>query len=319
MVTSMHEAAGFMVDGHYNTQQAVHKDRTPQVLERYPHFVSIPLPSDENGDNGSDTDSLHAEPDYVSRGTTLRLVQNTQHGTTEPSAASNGNGVSTALGVSDNDNDASVSMIGPVSWASNQGEITPIGPPDGLQLDEVGPTLPGPEEFEKRFVHSAFMGRAPFSKPHIITPSDAAPFSGPYTAIKIPLGIDVGMYLHIPKKLRAAEISMAKLAMYWLWTGLRYHGGRNVEAQATSVAMAPPSPHQILGHKMMGPPAAPFSMTTTANPPFVGPRTWIRNLGKRLHGWILHIPRFLTKEQIAIASQNLRRTCSRGDPDGWAV
>ena len=102
-------------------------------------------------------------------------------------------------------------------------------------------------------------------------------------------------YGYIPKNLRAAEINLTELAMCRLRTSLRHYEDEKLGEEMASLAMGSASPYQIAGLKMVGPPDAPFPLTTSTNPPFVGPRTWIRYTGKRLNGPILHISKLLTK------------------------
>lgn len=65
--------------------------------------------------------------------------------------------------------------------------------------------------------------------------------------------------------------------------------------------------------QMIGPSPAPYLMTVSTYPPFLGPRTYIRNSGHHLRGWLLHVPRFLTKEEIMIATTNLRHMADGSD------
>ncbi|KAF1835111.1 hypothetical protein BDW02DRAFT_568396 [Decorospora gaudefroyi] len=192
-----------------------------------------------------------------------------------------------------------------------------VGSSHELQYVGLGTATSSPNDNSPRYIRRALIGRAPFAKPHLITCSDAAPFAGPHTAIQIPLGPDMGKWLHVAKDLRAAEINLADLAIYWLWSGLRRNEGKSLEAETTSAAMAPSSPHAVVRQQMMGPPDSWFPMTDSVEPPFLGPRTFICNTGKHLEGWVLHIPRFLTKQEIQTATRNLKRTCSL--PNGWAA
>jgi hypothetical protein len=168
---------------------------------------------------------------------------------------------------------------------------------------------------EPRFIKDAKEGPAPFTKPHIITDTFKTPFTGPHTAIEIPFGPDRGKFLHLPRNLSATEINLAALAIFWLWSGYRKYKGPQTPAETTTMDMAPTIPRKMILAQMVGPPSAPYPMTVSTFPPFLGPRTYIRNYGHHLRGWLLHVPRFLTKEQIRIASKNLRRTAD--GPDSW--
>lgn len=74
---------------------------------------------------------------------------------------------------------------------------------------------------KQRFIHDAKEGPAPFTKPHIITDSTKAPFSGHHIAIEIPFGPDRGKHMHLPSDLSATEFELAALAIFWLWSGYR--------------------------------------------------------------------------------------------------
>jgi hypothetical protein len=168
---------------------------------------------------------------------------------------------------------------------------------------------------EPRFIQDAKEGPAPFTKPHVITDSSKAPFTGLHTAIEIPFGPDRGKFMHLPCGLRATEINLAALAIFWLWSGYRKYKGPQTPAETTTMEMAPIIPRKMILAQMKGPPSAPYPMTVSTFPPFLGPRTYIRNYGYHLRGWLLHVPRFLTKEQIRIASTNLRHMAE--GPDSW--
>lgn len=166
---------------------------------------------------------------------------------------------------------------------------------------------------EYRFVQdSENIGPAPFTKPHFISASRSAPFPSPNTAIDIPFGPDLGCYIHVPRTLRAAEISLAELAIFWLWSGHRSVQG----AKATIAHTRGPSiPPQMVKRQILGPPEAPYSITESTFPPFLGPRTCIHNIGMHLHGWVLHVPRYLTTLEITIATANLSDIAN--EPFGW--
>ena len=70
--------------------------------------------------------------------------------------------------------------------------------------------------------------------------------------------------------------------------------------------MGPSIPLAMVRRQTIGPPDAPYPMTESTFPPFLGPRTCVYNTGNRMTGWLLHIPRFLTKDETAIATVNLR-------------
>jgi hypothetical protein len=258
------------------------------TVECFPTFVNFSSLNNEDRVSDSDVDSLYTEPDYVSPSTTLQLAQYAHQGTpasVEKSASDevdegNEDVVSMAVEVSENGNDDTVPVIEQASSGGHHEEETSTNSPK----DFVKSTLRSPDSIVKRFTRRSILGRAPFTKSHIITDSRAPPFAGPHTAIQIPLGLDISKWLHFPKDMRAAEQNMAELAMYWLWMGLQREEGRSLEVESNTLDMAPSSPHQIAGFKMMGPPDAPYPFTTSTNPPFVGPRTFVWNLGKRLHG-----------------------------------
>jgi hypothetical protein len=162
---------------------------------------------------------------------------------------------------------------------------------------------------ETRYVRDGHNGPAPFTKPHIITETCEAPFTGPHTAIEITIGPDRNSWIHIPQKLTAAETRVAMTAIFDLWLGLHHY-----QVSHTSEDGAHEVPQSMSYH--IGPSDAPYPMTEHVElAPFKGPHTYIRNTGCRLAGWILHVPRFLTKEQIQIATTNLRHAAN--DPDGW--
>ncbi|KAF1849635.1 uncharacterized protein K460DRAFT_399748 [Cucurbitaria berberidis CBS 394.84] len=168
---------------------------------------------------------------------------------------------------------------------------------------------------EYRFIQDADIGPAPFTKQHLITSSAKAPILGPHTAIQNPFGPDKDKWLHLAKNLSGSEINLTELAIFWLWSGYLNIERGNVE-ESTTISMAPTSPCAAERCPMIGPPDASYPMTNSTKPPFVGPRTFIRNSGNHMAGWILHISRFLTKEEIQIATENLRLTCDM--PHGWA-
>jgi hypothetical protein len=150
---------------------------------------------------------------------------------------------------------------------------------------------------------SPTMGPAPFTRLHFISFSPLPPFSGPHTALSIPFGPDLGSsYLHLPLNLRAAHINFADLAISYLWSGHRRDD-----------TFSPMLPKR---RKITGPPQAPSPMTQTTFAPYLGPRTCVVNYGKKANGWILHVPRYLTPKEIAVATKNLEDIAGR---DEWNV
>jgi hypothetical protein len=57
-------------------------------------------------------------------------------------------------------------------------------------------------------------------------------------------------------------------------------------------------------------------MTDSVFAPFEGPRTCIKNTGAHLNGWLLHIPRYLSRDEFLTASSNLR--VATNAPSKWA-
>jgi hypothetical protein len=259
---------------------------------------------DQNSD--SDVDLLYAGPDHLSRLAATQDYELTVNTATEPlpeyteEEEQDEDVLSTVVEFSESGHDSANDTLHEafeVSSRSTSNLFNTLNEsPDGASDVDI-PIFP-PDAIV-RFICGAQFGPAPFLTEHLITSSPTAPFAGPHTAIQIPFGLDGGKWIHIPRNLRAAEFNLADLAIFWLWLGVRRNEGRSLEAETTSFEMAPSSPHQIQAHRMMGPPEAPFPMTDSTKPPFLGPRTFIKNTGRRLNGWILHVPRFLTKEEIA--------------------
>jgi hypothetical protein len=173
--------------------------------------------------------------------------------------------------------------------------------PDRIQ--DVEPPI-----FTHRFVHNANVGPAPFTKPHFISLSRSSPFPGPHAIIEIPFGPDLGNFVHLPHNLSTSEIKFTELAIFWLWSRYREEKGWQ-EAQTIDIF---PSK---TGRQLIGPPEAPYPLTDSVFSLLPGPSTYIHNSGNHLTGWILHVPRFLSKHEIAIASLNLRDAAKR--PFGW--
>ncbi|CAO2658468.1 Nn.00g061910.m01.CDS01 [Neocucurbitaria sp. VM-36] len=190
------------------------------------------------------------------------------------------------------------------------------GPFDVNSDEDAVSSGSGPLGFTYRFVQDAEIGPPPFTTQHFISRSPASPVPGSHTAIQIPFGPDKGQWLHLAKNLSGSQINVAELAIFWLWSGYRYNTGTTTVGHTSTMSMAPESIGAAQRRYMIGPPDAPYPMTDSTNPPFVGPRTIIRNTGNRLSGWLIHIPRFLTKEEIYTATLNLRRICNM--PHGWA-
>jgi hypothetical protein len=173
--------------------------------------------------------------------------------------------------------------------------------PDKIQ--EVEPPI-----FSHRFVHNADIGPAPFTKPHFISLSRSSPFPGPHTVIEIPFGPDLGNFLHLPHNLSTSEIKFTESAIIWLWSRYREEKGWQ---EAHTIDIFPSK----TGQQLIGPPEAPYPLTDSIFSLLPGPWTYIYNSGNHLTGWILHVPRFLSKHEIAIASLNLRDAATR--PFGW--
>jgi hypothetical protein len=341
--------AGFSNSRHEDSDYAVQDDTPTRVEERFPKFVSIsplnggsvtggngdceqivlnnmdpkylqPTPAQvttspvHRGDAESEShvDTLYTGPHHVSsRGLSNDHAANNQFPRYYEGSEDGTEAMSTAVEISEGRYDTAVTD----AEASDTDSVTPIdtpkGSPDGTS--EVHMPISPPVVF--RFIRGGPAGRAPFLKQHLITSFPTAPFAGSHTAIKISFGLDSGKWLHIFEGLRAAELDLAEMAIDWLYFGFRRNEGRISEAENTAIKMAP-SPYQIAGFKMMGPPDALFPMTESVKPPFLGPRTFIKNNGRRLDGWILHVPQFLTREEIAVATENLPRTYNR--PYLWA-
>ncbi|KAH7389434.1 hypothetical protein DE146DRAFT_664104 [Phaeosphaeria sp. MPI-PUGE-AT-0046c] len=115
--------------------------------------------------------------------------------------------------------------------------------------------------------------------------------------------------MHTPRKLRAADMGLAELAIYWLWTGLRKDEG--LERVATSPSSGPIITPALLARHKTGPPEAPYPMSESTFPAFVGPRTCILNTGAVLNGWVLQIPRYLSEGEILVASGRLQVITNR--------
>lgn len=195
--------------------------------------------------------------------------------------------------------DMALTALGEHNLAAAEDDNDGIPEVDLLEISATDP------ELEYRYVRSSNMyGHAPFRKPHFVSSSTAPPFSGPHTAISIPLGSDYGRYMHISRTLRAADMGLVELAIYWLWTGIRKDEGTG---QGPTPPVAGPiiSP-SILARNKIGPPAAPYPMSESTFPAFVGPRTFILNTGAVLNGWLLQIPRYLSQEEIVMASDKLQ-------------
>ncbi|KAJ4365042.1 hypothetical protein N0V83_008658 [Neocucurbitaria cava] len=209
-------------------------------------------------------------------------------------------------------------MLSPIDEVTEHGsnDDTPLSESNDIDLNNGTISFnSNPPKFEYRFIQDADIGPAPFTSQHFISCSLGSPVSGPHTALQVPFGPDQGKWLHLPKKLNASEINLAELAICMLWSGYRREDHSHAE-QAPTTNMAPEPSNVAERYRMTGPPDAPYPMTTSTSPPFLGPHTFIRNTGNRLLGWLLHIPRFLTKEEIKIATLNLRRICNM--PHGWA-
>jgi hypothetical protein len=186
---------------------------------------------------------------------------------------------------------------------------------DSSAKDFGGYNQARPPIFEHRFVYDADIGPAPFTKPHFISLSRSSPFSGPHTIIEIPFGPDIGSFMHLPRSLSVDEIKVAELAIFALWSAHRYYHGLATKSQTIETKLIPLRFSPVTNSHSFGPPGALYPLTESISPPFPGPRTCIYNSGNYLTGWLLHIPRFLTKHEIAIASLNLRDAANR--PFGW--
>jgi hypothetical protein len=156
-------------------------------------------------------------------------------------------------------------------------------------------------------------GNGPFSKPHILTESPKAPFSGLHTAIAITDGPDRGKWLHITRKLSKEEAVFVMTEMFWVWnirdnitTGDEINGGSPTSKELASQLY---KSIEKSNWKLLDPPGARFPLSTSIEAPFAGPRTVVLNCGIFFNGWYLHIPRLLTSEQITIAQSNLGELC----------
>ena len=156
-------------------------------------------------------------------------------------------------------------------------------------------------------------GNGPFSKPHIVTKSPKAPFSGHHTAIAITDGPDRGKWLHITRKLSKEEAVFAMTEIFWVWnirdnitTGDGVNGGSPASKELAAQLYKSIDKSKW---KLLGPPDARFPLTTSIEAPFAGPRTVVLNCGIFFNGWHLHIPRLLTSDQITIAQSNLGELC----------
>jgi hypothetical protein len=188
-----------------------------------------------------------------------------------------------------------VTTLSAINESCNSSTAEPAGSYD--------PNEAQPHPFEQRFIRDADFSPAPFTMPHYISLSRSAPFAGPQTVIEIPFGPDLGSFIHLPCDLSTEEIELAELAIFWLWTGKKSDTGSST-TKTIDTPPATPSCH------LTGPPEFPYPLTQSTLPPFPGPRTCIHNAGKHLMGWILHVPRLLSVQQIAHASLSLRNAAN---------
>lgn len=208
----------------------------------------------------------------------------------------------------DLEDDMASTVSGMSDFASSHAEQEAMAAIEHLKISATGP------ELEYRYIKgSDTYGRAPFTKPHFISNSTEAPFSGPHTAIDTPFGADFGKYLHISHALRATELSEAKLAIFWLWSGLRKNEGTGKETTHYGPAISP----ALLARHKTGLPEAPYPMTESTFPAFVGPRICIVNTGFVLNGWILQIPRYFCEEETKVASVKLQEFTDKITP--WSL
>lgn len=162
-----------------------------------------------------------------------------------------------------------------------------------------------------RFVAAAANGPAPFTKEHTISSCRTPPIEGPYSAIEIPFGPDKGKYIIIEGNFDKHEVDLAERAVRWVWF-------QSDSDQERCILLMPflTNRYNFCSKLLVGPLEAPFPVTYKVYAPFHGPRTVIMNTGTYMFGAILHIPRWLTPEEIASATQNLREICSTRN--SWA-
>lgn len=219
----------------------------------------------------------------------------------------------TAEPTHDDEDELASTVSGMSDFASLNNDNEQTSELEHLKISATGP------ELDYRYIRSSdTYGRAPFSRPHFVSNSTDPPFSRPHTRISIPFGTDFGKYMHIPRALRATELGLAELAIFWLWSGLRRREGTGkTTTTKTTTNHGPVISPALLAHHKTGPPAAPYPMTQSTFPAFVGPRTCILNTGAVLNGWLLQIPRYLSDKEIAVAEKKLRQITDKISP--WSL
>jgi hypothetical protein len=153
-----------------------------------------------------------------------------------------------------------------------------------IQIDSDDLNRPQSPILEQHFIHDANIDPAPFTKPHFISLSRSAPFLGPHTVIKVPLGPDLGSFVHLPRSLSVDEIKLAELAIFPLWSGHRFSQGLACKAHTIETKLTPLHLSLMTNSQLPGPHIAPYPLAEFFLPPFPGRRTCIYNSGNHLTG-----------------------------------
>jgi hypothetical protein len=146
--------------------------------------------------------------------------------------------------------------------------------------------------------------------PELISDDGTAPFSDPHTAIKILAGWYEGKWLHIPRVLDEKKVQSISDKLKEIWS--KWDHKRYPPQQGPWVPY-----HSIpIGHwDLLGPAYAPYPMSQSPVPPFEGPHTALFNAGSYFNGWYMHVPRYITHDEIFAAERNLSLACQK--PWDW--
>ncbi|KAF2002584.1 hypothetical protein P154DRAFT_573787 [Amniculicola lignicola CBS 123094] len=158
-----------------------------------------------------------------------------------------------------------------------------------------------------------------FVKLPMISEFKSAPdgYGGPHTAISITHGPDRGKFLHIGRELSDDQ---------WIWTtdALSYIWDPSLMGTASKIGMGSSASGSSEGGisklafgfiakehwSLLGPPQVPYPITTRVKAPFAGPHTAIAIGGAFFRGWYIHVPRYLTRDEITIAEENVKDACN---------
>ncbi|KAF2652455.1 hypothetical protein K491DRAFT_781035 [Lophiostoma macrostomum CBS 122681] len=158
--------------------------------------------------------------------------------------------------------------------------------------------------------------------PDLISASPDPPFVGPHSAIELQYGPNCNRYLHTPRTLSWVEQQEYSNVLKQIWTGwepamsvweddLALIPFKTMDKNGNDMSVKPFNWIPASSWKLRGPSDAPFPITPSHLSPFTGSHCPIYILGTFFNGYYMHIPRYLSRQEVTNAVRNVAALCSK--------